>query len=151
METKPTTPKKPTAPDTEHLEPLHDTLEETRQALVDLCESLVDTDLLSSWQCEPAYRAWHEAAEEWNEAVLDAAADVEMFISEHSDRWMESTRGKAYEAWEQALRDATIETEPLDELRLSLSIDLTDGGITGEVDNADDVLPETPDVPELDA
>jgi hypothetical protein len=150
METNPTTPKQPTAPTTGHLNDLHDALEEARQELIDLCESLVDTDLLASWQCEPAYKAWHEAAEEWNEAVLDVAADIEMFISEHSERWMESERGQAYEAWEQAMLGAQVETEPLDTLRVSLTLDLTSGDIEGLVENADEVLPATPDVPELD-
>jgi hypothetical protein len=150
METKPTAPKKPTAPNTDHLEALHDALEEKRQEVIDLCESLVDTNLLSTWQCEPAVQAWREAAEEWNEAVADAAADIEVFMSEHSERWMESARGQAYEALGQALENAQIEIEPLDYLRLSLSIDLASGQIVGEVDNAEEVLPETPDVPELD-
>jgi hypothetical protein len=80
METTPTTPKKPTPPNTDHLEALRDTLEDTRQAVIDLCESLVDTALLSTWQVEPAVQAWQAAAEAWNEAVADAAADIDVFM-----------------------------------------------------------------------
>jgi hypothetical protein len=150
METKPTAPKKPTAPNTDHLEALHDTLEDKRQAVIDLCESLVDTALLATWQVQPTVQEWQAAAEAWNEAVADAAADIDVFMSEHSDRWIESERGQAYEAWGQALEGAQIETEPMDYLRLSLTIDLDSGQVQGEVDNADEVLPETPDIPELD-
>jgi hypothetical protein len=43
-----------------------------------------------------------------------------------------------------------VDTEPTDTLRLSLSIDLVSGQIEGTVENADEVLPETPDLPEID-
>ena len=48
-------------------------------------------------------------------------------------------------------RAAQVETEPIDTLRLSLTLDLASGQIDGTVENAEDVLPETPDLPELDA
>jgi hypothetical protein len=143
---RPTTPK---PPNTDHLEALCEALEVARQEVVALCESLVDPDLLSTWQVVPVVTAWQQAAEAWNEAVYDAAVDVRGFMEEHSERWLQSERGQAYDAWAQALDDAAVETEPTDVLRLSLSIDLSSGQLEGTVDNADDILPETPDIPEL--
>jgi hypothetical protein len=72
-------------------------------------------------------------------------------MQEHSERWHESERGQAYEAWHDALDNAQVETEPIDTLQLSVSIDLASGQIEGTVENANEVLPETPDLPELDA
>jgi hypothetical protein len=145
---RPTAPKPPTI---DHLEALSETLEVARQEVVDLCESLVDTALLSTWEVAPAVTAWQQAAEAWNEAVSDAAADVRGFMEAHSERWLESERGQAYDTWADALEGAAVETEPTDVLRLSLSIDLTSGQIEGTVENADDVLPETPEIPALEA
>jgi hypothetical protein len=141
----------PTPPKTEHLEALHEALEAARQAVIELCETLVDTDRLSTWEVGPTVQAWSQAAEAWNEAVSDAAVDVRGFMEEHSERWLESERGQAYDAWADALESAQVETEPTDHLRLSISIDLVNGWIEGTVENADEVLPETPDLPELDA
>jgi hypothetical protein len=143
-----TTPK---PPKTDHLEALHDALDAARQEVIDLCETLVDTDLLSTWEAAPAVQAWQAAAEAWNEAVSDAAVDVRGFMEERSQQWNDSARGQAYDAWADALESAQVDTEPTDTLRLSLSIDLASGQIEGTVENADDVLPETPDLPELDA
>ena len=102
-------------------------------------------------EAAPAVQAWQQAAEAWNEAVADAAADVRGFMEEHSERWQESERGQAYDTWADALENAQVETEPIDTLRLSLTLDLASGQIDGTVENAEDVLPETPDLPELDA
>jgi hypothetical protein len=143
-----TTPK---PPKTDHLESLHAGLDAARQDVIDLCEALVYTDLANTWQMAPAIEAWQQAAEAWNEAVSDVAADIEVFMSEHTDRWLESPRGQAYEVWHDALEQAQVETEPFDTLRLSISIDLASGQIEGTVENADEVLPETPELPELDA
>jgi hypothetical protein len=150
MEPKPKVrPTAPKPPNTGHLDALHEALDAARQDVVDLCESLVDTDLLSTWQVVPVVTAWQQAAEAWNEAVADAAADVRGFMEEHSERWLESERGQAYDTWAVDLENAAVETEPTDVLRLSLSIDLSSGQIEGTVENADDVLPETPEIPEL--
>jgi hypothetical protein len=143
-----TTPK---PPKTDHLEALHEALAQARDEVVTLCDSLCDTALLASWEVAPAVQAWQKAAEAWNEAVYDAVVDVQGFMEEHSEKWLESDRGQAYEAWHDALDNAQIDTEPIDTLQLSVSIDLASGQITGEVENADEVLPETPDIPELDA
>lgn len=144
-----TTPK---PPKTDHLEALHDALEAARQEVVTLCESLVDTELLATWEVEPAFMKWQQAAEAWNEAVTDAAVDVRGFMAEHSQQWNDSQRGQAYDAWADALEEAEVDTaEPLDTLRLTITIDLASGHIEGTVENADEVLPETPDLPDLDA
>ena len=150
MATTPTPPQRPTPPKTDHLEALHEALETARQEVIDLCESLVDTSLLTSWEVAPAMKEWQDAAEAWNEAVADAAVDVRGFMEEHSERWQESERAQAYDSWADALENAEIETEPTDTLRLSLTIDLVGGQVEGTVENAEDVLPETPDIPELD-
>jgi hypothetical protein len=141
----------PKPPNTGHLEALHEALDAARQEVIDLCEALADTSLLSSWEVAPAVQAWQQAAEAWNEAVHDAAVDVRGFMEEHSERWLESARGQAYEAWADALESAEVDTEPTDVLRLSISIDLASGQIEGEVENEEDVLPETPEIPELEA
>ena len=151
MATTPTPPQRPTPPKTDHLEALHDALEAAREEVINLCETLVDIALLYTWQVTPAMQTWQEAAEAWNEAVADAAVDVRGFMEEHSERWQESERGQAYDSWADALENAEIETEPTDTLRLSLTIDLSTSDVEGTVENADDVLPETPDIPELDA
>ena len=140
----------PTPPTTDHLEALHEALGAARRDVIALCETLVDTDLLSTWQVAPAVQAWQEAAEAWNEAVHDAAVDVRGFMEEHSESWLESARGQAYDAWADALENAQVDTEPTDTLRLSLSIDLTDAQIVGTVENAEEVLPEMPELPELE-
>ena len=82
-------------------------------------------------------------------AVADAAALVRSFMKEHTEDWLESARGQAYDAWAEALDNAEVATEPTDTLRLSLSIDLASGQVEGMVANAEEVLPETPDLPEL--
>ena len=143
-----TTPK---PPKTDHLEALRETLDQARDEVVNLCETLVDTDLLATWQVAPAVEAWQKAAEAWNEAVSDAAVDVRGFMEEHSQQWNDSARGQAYDAWAEVLEEAQVDTEPTDMLRLSITIDLTSGEMEGTVENADQVLPETPDLPELDA
>jgi len=81
------------APKTDHLDALNEELETARQELIDLCEQLVDTALLSSWEVAPAFQAWHEAAEAWNEAVEAAAEEVRGFMDEHGDAWLASARG----------------------------------------------------------
>ena len=112
---------------------------------------MVDTDLLATWQVAPAFTAWQQAAEAWNDAVADAAVAVRGFMEEHSEHWQESARGQAYDAWADALDNAEVDTEPTETLRLSISIDLASGEMEGTVENAEEVLPETPDLPELDA
>ena len=141
----------PNPPKTDHLEALYEALDAARAAVVALCESLVDTNLLKTWQVAPAMQTWQQAAEAWNEAVADAAVDVRGFIEEHSDTWQESERGQAYDAWADALENAEVETEPTNTLRLSITIDLMSGQIEGEVENAEEVIPELPELPELDA
>ena len=140
----------PTPPKIDHLAVLHEALTAAREEVVTLCETLVDTDLLSSWQVVPAVTAWQQAAEAWNDAVADAAALVRSFMKEHTEDWLESARGQAYDAWAEALDNAEVATEPTDTLRLSLSIDLASGQVEGMVANAEEVLPETPDLPELE-
>jgi hypothetical protein len=143
-----TTPK---APKLDHLEGLNAALETARQEVIDLCEQLVDPALLSTWQVSPTFQAWQQAAAAWNEAVTDAAAEVRAFMDEHADTWLESARGEAYEAFADALDAAAVEPEPQDTLRLTITIDLESGAMEGTVENADDILPETPELPELDA
>jgi hypothetical protein len=135
----------------DQLDALNDTLEIARQAVIDLCEGLCDTTFLSHWEIAPALTAWKAAAEAWNDAVYDAAVDVRSFMEEHSEKWLESERGLAYEAWAEALDNAQVETEPGDYLRLSLTIDLESGQIESSVENAEEIMPDTPDIPELDA
>ena len=141
----------PKPPQTDHLDALHEALETARREVVDLCEKLVDTALLATWQITPTMQAWQQAAEAWNDAVADAAVDVRVFMEEHTEQWLAAARGEAYEAFAGALEGAQVETEPSNTLRLTLTIDLADGQVEGTVENADEVLPETPDIPELDA
>jgi hypothetical protein len=134
----------PTPPKTEHLEALVETVEAARQDLIDTCERLSSG---GDWEEIPAtFRAWETAAHAWNEAVAAAAADVRGFIEEHSERWQATPRGTAYEDWADALEEAQIEVEPLD--TLTLYVDISTGDLT--VDTAEDVLPETPELPTLD-
>ena len=87
--------------------------------MIDLCEQVVESEVLATWEVVHAVTAWRQAAEAWNDAVADAAAQVD--------------------------------TVPTNTLRLSLRIDLASGSIDGTVENAEDVLPATPELPALDA
>jgi hypothetical protein len=131
------------APTAEALAPLYEALEEARQDCLDACENVtMDLDLGALSQ---AYGAWEKAAEAWNDAVEALATQVDEFISEHSEKWAQSAKGEAFNAWSDALRGASVETEPSD--TLDLSITLNSMGCEIAVTNADSVLPETPENP----
>jgi hypothetical protein len=125
----------------EHLLPLYDALEEARQAFLDACDEIPLPPPLTE-----ALAAWRQAAEAWNEALYDAAADFREFIGEHSERWIESERGQAYDSWVDALEKATVNPEPFEPLRFTVAFASTPPSL--DVEN--EVLAWTPDIPKLD-
>jgi hypothetical protein len=74
--------------------------------------------------------------------------DVRSYIEAHSERWIASAHGQVYEQWADALEAAQVDPEPVDPLRLTLDLASTPPSLV--VENADEVLPETPEIPELD-
>ena len=138
------------APDIGHLEELQAELEEARQAVSDLCAALTDPARLTPEHVVPAFEAWQRAASAWNGAVCDAAAEVRDFMDTRTDQWLESACGRAYEELAIVLEDSEVVTEDAYLLRLTISMDIYYGGMHVTVENATRVLPETPDLPELD-
>ena len=137
------TMKTPTA---DAVQNLYDELEAARQAVVDACDDLVrtlDLDALTR-----AYADWEHAAELFNRGLEDLVTQVDEYIATHTDRWCYSPRGEAFAAWSVALQEAQIAIEPDD--TLDVQVHLTSTGCELTVMNAADVLPETPEIPELD-
>jgi hypothetical protein len=133
-------------PSTETLPPCYEALEDARQGFVDACYALQGT--LDLTRVTTTLAAWQQAAEAFNTALEHTAVDVRSFIEDHSERWIESDRGQAFEQWAEALEEAQLSTEPVEPLRLSVDLASTPPSLT--VDNPEDVLPETPEIPELD-
>jgi hypothetical protein len=128
-------------PQMEHLLPLYDALEEARQAFLDACDEIPLPPPLTE-----ALAAWRQAAEAWNEACYDAATAVREFIGDHSERWIESDHGQAYDYWMYALEAAKVKPEPFEPLKLTLDFASTPPSLDAE----NEVLPWTPDIPKLD-
>ena len=138
---------RPTPPKTDHLADLQESVEDTRTAFINACVDFVDQLAPHLAPCVEALAAWRSAADTLNEALADVGADIGQFCSEHTDRWMQSDTGQAYEYWGDAMEQAQVGTDPQDNLQLTVDFTCTPPQITA--DNLDDLLPETPDIPEL--
>jgi hypothetical protein len=139
------TKKTPTA---EALEPVYEALEAARTAVIDACDDVMLMLPAGLADLTRAYGAWEIAAEAWNEALESLATQVDDYSADHSERWMASDKGQAFAAWSVALREAQVEVEPQD--TLTIAITLSSVGCESAVENASDVLPETPEIPALE-
>jgi hypothetical protein len=99
----------------------------------------VDLSTLTS-----AYQAWQEKVEAYNEMVSDLASDYEMHSDERSEKWLESARGQQVQETEQALRNAMMDTDAVSDITLTLDTSAWDL----RAEDAEDALPETPELPE---
>jgi hypothetical protein len=126
----------------EHLESLAAALEAARRDLVAVCEKLE-----VHWELASAFEAWTQAAEALAEGLEKAAAETRDYIAGQSEDWQESAAGQAADAWADELEQTEVETELFEHLRVS--IDVSDGEVN--VENAEEVVPEGPSLPDLDA
>ncbi len=121
-----------------------DAVDEARTAFLDAaldwCARL-DTSPLAV-----AYAAWQRAVEAYNEVVYDLAADYMGFIEDHSDRWQDSARGKEVIAVADSLEHCQMTPEA--DLALELQVAVDGAVFTVTCDNVEDVLPETPELPD---
>jgi hypothetical protein len=134
-------------PDTSDLETLHGQIEaalETVEAAYTAVLNSVDVRELAD-----ACAQLKTLTEQWNECCADAYNDIDAYFSERSERWLASARGQAVEAWQEALERARIDPDPTGPVYLK--IEVVDGtpSVELETDPAE-VLPELPDIPELD-
>ena len=139
---------KQSLPTLEDLEKALEALEEAREAFEVACydvRAALDLTPLTA-----ALATWRSAVGAVNELAADAAADIELYQGERSERWLASPRGEAVEAWRQALDAAQLDLDP--ETTLQLDIDLS-GETPPQVEfltEPNTILPETPELPVLD-
>jgi hypothetical protein len=134
-------------PTLEDLEKALATLEEAREAFEVACYDV--REALDFTPLTAALAAWRHAADAVNELASAAAADIEMYQGERSERWLASAKGEAVEAWRQALDAAQLGLDP--ETTLQLDIDLSGDMPQVEfITDPDTLLPATPEVPILD-
>jgi hypothetical protein len=133
-------------PTTDALAAALDALEEARKAFEEACYTVRDSIDLTPLTL--ALAAWRAAADTVNELATDASNDITAYQAERSERWLASARGKAVEEWQQDFDEMQLGLDPEDSLQLH--IDLT--GDTPSVElitDPDDLLPATPEIPEL--
>ena len=119
-------------------------LEEARTAFIDAVEAwyaALDTPPLTT-----AYQAWQAAVDAFNEATDDARVDYEGFIEDHSDKWQESERGQQYVDDAATLEQCQVTPEA--EWPLDLRVEVEGETFVVHCDNAEEVLPQTPELPE---
>jgi hypothetical protein len=92
-----------------------------------------------------AYAIWQAKVATLTAVVADLAMEYEQHCADRSDRWLDSERGQAVQQVAQELAHCQMDDDVLDVLRLTAD---PAAGWTVTLDNGDEVLPETPELPE---
>jgi hypothetical protein len=126
----------------------HAAVETARGALIDALSSLPDGMAKALQAVAQAYSDWALQVEAYNEQVGDLIADYEMCMGERSERWQESDTGKERQAIAAALDACMITTDQVEPFTLTVTL----GTVCDvETDDPEEVVPETPELPEVPA
>jgi hypothetical protein len=131
-------------PDLEEAQGACDEHDEAREGAIEAIENFFAN--LDYSPILAALRTLREKGEQVNEAVADARVDYECYIEDHSERWQDSDKGKQYVEDAQALERCQVDLDIADDLMVTFSI--YEHTIVAQVDNAEEILPATRDLPE---
>jgi hypothetical protein len=133
-------------PTTDALQAALEAQEEAREAFIGACYTFRETLALSALATTKA--AWQAAAEPANALAAAASAAVEAYLEERAERFCASERGQALEQWAHDLQHMQVDPEPAESLWVHS--DFSGESPDVDIEDPDDILPETPEVPELD-
>jgi len=131
-------------PDLSDAQSAIDEYDEARAAAIEEIETFFAT--LDYAPILTALRTLRAKGEQVNEAVSDARVDYDCYIEDHSERWQDSAKGKQYTEDAQTLERCAVDLDIADDLSVTFAI--FEHAIVATVDNVEDILPETAELPE---
>ena len=135
-------------PKTKALQEAREKLEATREDFAQAFEEVVSKVDLTT--VAAALTAWRKAAETFADEARSVYEDASTSFDDRAEKWQDSDKGLAFANWRDELeRLADFDGEPTDEVHIG--IDLSSETPVAELEgDPSDVLPELPDIPELE-
>lgn len=130
------------------LEEAREKLAATRENFAQACkETVSQVDVIT---IEAALTAWRKAAEAFTDEARSVYDDASASFDARSETWQDSEKGLAFANWRDALEQlADFDSDPTDEVRIG--IDLFGETMVAELQShPNEVLPDLPDMPELE-